>query len=189
MAYLARCAFQADSTRFGRVWADYLKTQESTMLLRRTIMLVLATGALHTSSPAAPPQTVSPQTLTQLQADPQRITVVDFFAQWCASCRKELPLISALHTRVDKTKVEFIGVDTDESVEVGVAFQNELRASGGLNFRVVNDPKQQIVKQLKPRGYPALYIIKDGVVVREYLGALANLDTLLAQDLKALGVH
>jgi cytochrome c biogenesis protein CcmG, thiol:disulfide interchange protein DsbE len=158
-------------------------------MLRRTMLLPILAAAIHTNSQAAPPTPIAPQTLAQLQADPQRVTVIDFFAQWCASCRKELPLISALHARVDQTKVEFIGVDTDESVEVGVAFQNELRASGGLNFRVVNDPKQQIVKQLKPRGYPALYVIKDGAIVREYLGALANLDTLLAQDLKALGVH
>jgi cytochrome c biogenesis protein CcmG, thiol:disulfide interchange protein DsbE len=161
------------------------------MSLRTAMMLLLtlAAAALHPHSYASPPIPVAPETLAKLQADPQRITVVDFFAQWCAACRKELPLISALHTRVDPSKVEFIGVDTDESLEVGIAFQNELRAAGSLNFRVVNDPQQQIVKQLKPRGYPALYVIKDGIVVREYLGALAHLDVLLAQDLKALGVH
>ncbi len=114
--------------------------------------------------------------------------MIDFFAEWCNSCRKELPLISAVHARADKKKVDFIGVDTSESVKAGSAFQKELRDKGGLSFRVVADPEQALVNSFKPRGYPALYILKDGKVVREHLGAIPNVDVVLERDLKALGV-
>jgi cytochrome c biogenesis protein CcmG, thiol:disulfide interchange protein DsbE len=153
--------------------------------MRRTLFGLLL--GMPICSQAAPPQAVDAVVIETLQIDPKRVTVVDFFAQWCGSCRKELPLVSALNLRADQSRVEFVGVDTDESLAAGQEFQREMRASGGLNFRVVNDPKQELVKRLKPRGYPALYIIKDGQVVREHLGALPNVDALVEQDLKALG--
>jgi thiol-disulfide isomerase/thioredoxin len=144
----------------------------------------LACGALHA---AAPGDAIDPAVLAKLQVDPARFTVVDFFAEWCISCRKELPLVSALHGRVDKKKIDFIGVDTDDTLKVAEAFQKEMRDKGALSFRVVNDPEQAVVKSFKPKGYPALYILKDGKVVREHLGAMPNVDAVLEKDLKALG--
>jgi cytochrome c biogenesis protein CcmG, thiol:disulfide interchange protein DsbE len=156
--------------------------------MHRTLpkMLFALVTALPVGSQAAPPQAVDAVVMETLQIDPKRVTVIDFFAQWCGSCRKELPLVSALHQRANRSKVEFVGVDTDDSLSLAQEFQSEMRANGGLNFRVVNDPRQELVKRLKPRGFPALYIVKDGQVVREYLGALPNVDALLEQDLKAL---
>jgi cytochrome c biogenesis protein CcmG/thiol:disulfide interchange protein DsbE len=144
----------------------------------------LVCGVLHA---AAPGETIDPTVLVRLQADPARFTVVDFFAEWCISCRKELPLVSALHGRTDKKKVDFVGVDTDDTAKAAEAFQKEMRDKGALTFRVVNDPEQVLVKSFKPKGYPALYILKDGKVVREHLGAMPNVDAVLEKDLKELG--
>ena len=150
---------------------------------------LVAAFAGPTAQAAAPGETIEPAVLARLQADPSRITVIDFFAEWCQSCRKELPLISALHGRIDKTRVEFIGINTDESPAVAAAFQKEMREKGALTFRVVNDPAQDLVKRFKPKGYPALYVLKDGKVVFEHLGAMPNVDSVLAQNLKTLGVN
>lgn len=130
---------------------------------------------------------VDPAVLARLEIDPAKLTVVDFFAQWCASCRKELPLISAVYGRVDKSKVDFVGVDTDDSLQVAELFQRDMRAKGALSFRAVNDPEQTLVGAFKPKGYPALYILKGGKVVRAHLGAIPNVDELLDKELKALG--
>ena len=127
--------------------------------------------------------------IAKLQIDLSKITVIDFFAEWCVSCKKELPLISAVNAKADKKKVEFIGVDTDDSIKVAEAFQADLRAKGALNFRTLNDPEQVIVRSFKPKGYPALYIIKDGKVARMHLGAITNIDALIEKELKALGVN
>lgn len=163
--------------------------------MNKTVLAALAVGLMWCSAPtaiAAPPTSTSdavdPAVLNKLSVDLGRVTVIDFFAEWCNSCRKELPLISAVHARADKKKVDFIGVDTSESVKAGSAFQKELRDKGGLSFRVVADPEQALVNSFKPRGYPALYILKDGKVVREHLGAIPNVDVVLERDLKALGV-
>ncbi len=101
------------------------------MLKKSSLLLFMMLGVLSWGH-AATGDAISAQTLERLGVDAKRITVIDFFAQWCASCRKELPLISALHQRIDKSKVEFLGVDTDDSVEVANAFQKEMRDIGCL---------------------------------------------------------
>jgi cytochrome c biogenesis protein CcmG, thiol:disulfide interchange protein DsbE len=129
---------------------------------------------------------VDPAVLAQLKVDPAKLTVIDFFAEWCGSCRKELPLVSATHARVDAQKVAFLGVDTSDDVNAGVAFQAEMRAKGGLSFATVSDAQQLLVKAFKPKGYPALYILKEGKIVKAHLGAMPNVDQLLAADFKEL---
>ncbi|MEY4589796.1 MAG: hypothetical protein RL497_1872 [Pseudomonadota bacterium] len=127
--------------------------------------------------------------LAQLNIDPNKVTVVDFFAEWCESCRKELPLISAVHTRSNVNKVAFLGVDTSDNASAGAAFQKSLRAQGGLTFTTLSDTQQTLVKAFKPKGYPALYLLKDGKVVKAHLGAMPNIDEALAADFDALGVN
>ena len=129
---------------------------------------------------------VDPTVLAQLKVDPAKLTVIDFFAEWCESCRKELPLISATHARVDAQKIAFLGVDTSDDVKAGAAFQEEMRAKGGLSFATVSDAQQVLVKSFKPKGYPALYILKGGKIVKTHLGAMPNVDQLLAADFKEL---
>jgi thiol-disulfide isomerase/thioredoxin len=161
-------------------------------ICRRTLApaLLAFIGVLSSTAAQAykPGDTVEPAVLERLGATGSRITIVDFFAEWCVSCRKELPLISAVNARSDQRKVEFVGIDTDDNPATAEAFQKELKARSALNFRVVNDPTQSLVGKFKPRGYPALYIIKDGKIVREHLGAMPNVDAVIEQDLKALGV-
>lgn len=132
---------------------------------------------------------IDPAILARLGASPEKVTVVDFFAEWCASCRKELLLISAAHGRADRKKADFVGVDTDDSLAVAEAFQKELKAKGAIGFRVVNDVDQGIVRKFKPRGYPALYLIKEGRIVREFVGAMPNIDAVIERELKALGAE
>ncbi len=150
-----------------------------------TLTLTLTLAA--SSALAFQPGEVLPSTiLAQLGASPSKITVVDFFAEWCESCRKELPLISALNSRSNKSQVEFIGIDSDDDIRAGQAFQKVMQDKGGLNFRVIDDPQQALVKAFKPRGFPALYIIQDGKLVKEHLGATPNIDVLVQQDLNVL---
>jgi cytochrome c biogenesis protein CcmG, thiol:disulfide interchange protein DsbE len=117
------------------------------------------------------------------------LDVGDFFAEWCESCRKELPLISAVHTRANASKIAFLGVDTSDSASAGAAFQQELRANGGLTFTTFSDTQQKLVKAFKPKGYPALYILKEGKVVKAHLGAMPNIDQALAADFNELGAN
>ena len=115
-----------------------------------------------------------------------KIYIIDFFASWCASCKKEIPLISKVNTTLDQDHVEIIGIDVDKDEKKGVAFQKKLTSEGKLNFRVVNDPMNLIVAKFNPIGMPALYYIKEGRVVDIIYGAVDNIDQKIILDMEKL---
>ena len=126
--------------------------------------------------------TLDPKITKTLKLDNSKITVIDFFASWCLSCKKELPLINRLHQNSDAEKIEILGIDTDKEIEKGEAFQKEL----GLKFRVYNDTTQEIIAAFDPVGMPACYIIKDGKVVDAIFGALSDIDKELVKKIEGL---
>ncbi len=130
--------------------------------------------------------TISKEMQQKLQLDANKITIVDFFASWCGSCKKEIPHISKVNKTLDPTKYEIIGIDVDKKLEEGLAFQKALKAKGDLNFRVINDPENEIVKAFNPIGMPALYYIKNHRVLKVLYGAIDDIDDVILNDLKAL---
>jgi thiol-disulfide isomerase/thioredoxin len=118
----------------------------------------------------------------KLSLEEGKIYIIDFFASWCGSCKEEMPLLIKASREMDKTKFELIGVDVDEELSKGEEFQKELN----ITFRVVNDPKNEIVKAFNPLGMPSLYVIKEGKVVDFLFGAKDNIDKLIADELKEL---
>ncbi len=129
---------------------------------------------------------VSKEIKNKLNIQENKIYVIDFFASWCSSCKREMPHLSKVNDTIDKSKIELIGIDVDENLEKGQTFQKELREAKSLNFRVVDDPKGEIVKLFEPLGIPALYIVKDGKVIDFLFGAKDDIDKLLLDVLKEL---
>jgi len=121
----------------------------------------------------------------RLSLDSNKLTIVDFFAEWCVSCRHELPEVNDLYQSLEGTGVTVLGVDVDEEVEVGLAFQKQL----GLDFPVVNDPDQELVNEFKPIGMPALYYIYQGQVLKVRFGAINNISQVITADLAEMGVE
>ena len=115
-----------------------------------------------------------------------KVYIIDFFASWCASCKKEIPLISKANTTLDKDHVEIIGIDVDKDEAKGVAFQERLTLEGKLNFRVINDPMNLIIEKFNPIGMPALYYIKEGKVVDIIYGAVDNIDQKIISDMEKI---
>lgn len=48
-----------------------------------------------------------------------KVTVVNFWATWCAPCREEMPMLNAVRTRLAPRGVEVVGVALDDKVSVG----------------------------------------------------------------------
>jgi thiol-disulfide isomerase/thioredoxin len=45
------------------------------------------------------------------------ITVVNFWATWCAPCREELPMLTSLNTQFSAKKVRFVAISADENAD------------------------------------------------------------------------
>lgn len=110
------------------------------------------------------------------------VAVIDFFASWCISCKKELPLMQKMSVDLANSGIKIVGVDTDENINDGLAFQKEL----GLKFFVFNDTKEEVVSKFEPVGMPAIYYVKDKKVVKTLFGAVDNIDKVILNDLKGI---
>jgi peroxiredoxin len=112
--------------------------------------------------------------------------VINYWAQWCAPCRTEIPELNALDEQLKSRNVAVLGVNFD-------ALQGDKLAAAaeemGVTFTVLaSDPAQRF--QL-PRAevLPVTYIVDDHGSIRETLfgeqtaaGLTARLDQLMAKD-------
>jgi thiol-disulfide isomerase/thioredoxin len=117
------------------------------------------------------------QTKLNLEAD--KVYIVDFFASWCKSCKKELPLVANIYN--DKI-AQVVGVNVDKNQEDGEKFVKDL----SLPFPVVYDIDKSLVKTFDPLGFPAIYYVKDGKVLHVIFGAVEDIDKKIAEDIKSI---
>jgi thiol-disulfide isomerase/thioredoxin len=115
----------------------------------------------------------------KLKLESDKIYVVDFFASWCKSCKKELPLISKIYTN---KIAKVIGINVDKNQEDGEDFVKELK----LPFPIVYDSDKSVVEAFNPMGFPAIYYVKNGQVLNVIFGAVEEIDKKIKEDLKAI---
>ena len=115
----------------------------------------------------------------KLKLESDKVYVVDFFASWCKSCKKELPLISNIY---NKKIAQVVGVNVDKNREDGEKMVKELE----LPFPIVYDTNKNLVEAFNPIGFPAVYYIKNGQILNVIFGAVEEIDKKIAEDIKAI---
>ena len=150
------------------------------MLKKLLLITAISTTALFSYEVG---DRVDAEIAKQLNIKDEKVYVVDFFASWCASCKIELPLISALDKQLDKSKYKIIGVNCDKKINKGKDFVKKLN----LPFDIVYDNKSKIISKFAPIGVPAIYYIKDLKVEKVIFGAVHNIDQKIQNDLKNIG--
>jgi len=103
------------------------------------------------------------------------IYVLNFFASWCSSCKKELPLINQLPQGIN-----VIGINIDKERAKGESFVKELK----LDFTILYDSDNAVVQKFDPVGVPAIYFIKNGQVIAQRFGALNQIDQFILNTIK-----
>ena len=101
--------------------------------------------------------------------------VLNFWASWCAPCKKEMPAFERVHQRVGDD-VAFLGVNGNDSRRLALRLIEET----GVSYPSVYDPDDTLYRRYKLVGRPVTVLIgADGEVVASRAGELDE-DELIA---------
>ncbi len=84
-----------------------------------------------------------------------RWLVVNYWAQWCTSCLKEIPELNQLHLNYNSNKMNIIGINFDKPLIVELKRQI---TSFNIKFPVILNDFSGEVGHFKPAGLPVTYI-------------------------------
>jgi len=115
----------------------------------------------------------------ELKLENDKVYLLDFFASWCKSCKKELPLVQKVY---EANGVNVIAINVDKKREDG----EKLVAKLGVTFTVLYDSDKSLVEVFDPMGFPAIYYVKNNQIVKVIFGAVDNIDEQIIDDVKEL---
>lgn len=111
-----------------------------------------------------------------------RVVLVNFWATWCVSCRREMPDLQRLHEELAAEGVVIVGISTDRDSAKVRPYIEEL----GIGYQVLLDPGAITPIMFgELEGYPKTYVMdREGLLYSSYLGAQEK--AVFEQDLRHL---
>lgn len=96
-----------------------------------------------------------------------RVVVVDFWASWCAPCRRSFPWLDAMQRKYADAGLVVIGVNEDNAFEDAEAFLKAVPVS----FRIVPDADGEVARAFGLMAMPSTYVFgRDGEIAARHLG-------------------
>ena len=97
--------------------------------------------------------------------------VINFWATWCVPCKKELPDLSLLKSKIKKYNIDVLTISIDKkNIKDQLVF---LSKNGASNLDHLFDKEMKIFKALKLRGIPTTIIVdQNSVVISKHEGVL-----------------
>jgi len=100
------------------------------------------------------------------------VTVVNVWASWCVACRAEHPELEAAYRRLAPYGVQFVGINTQDTVQAARAFLADM---GGSSYPSVLDPQGRKVVDWGVFGVPETFLIDhDGRIRQKAIGAVTE---------------
>lgn len=116
----------------------------------------------------ARPLTTADGATTTLAAWDGQVVVVNFWASWCAPCRRELPQLDGWNTDWAPRGAHVVAVSLDSDRERARRFASDQE----LKLTVLHDGPEGLARQLDLPAVPTTYVLdRDGVVVLEVQGS------------------
>lgn len=98
-----------------------------------------------------------------------KAVVLNFWATWCAPCRKEMPSLAALQSELDESEAVVLAVAVGRNDPADV--ERFLSETGAENLAIAYDPKQAFASSFGVLGLPATILIDpDGNEVARLTG-------------------
>jgi peroxiredoxin len=104
-----------------------------------------------------------------------RVVYLDFWASWCAPCRKSFPWMDEMQARYGERGLKIIAISLDRERAAAKELLRELGAQVTIGF----DPTGEVAAAYKVRAMPSSYLIdRNGNIHKVHLGFF----TALKQD-------
>lgn len=110
--------------------------------------------------------------------------IVNYWSEWCAPCRVEIPMFNALAQELESSNVSIVGINFDEDPrDVTLDIAEEM----GIKFPTLTLEESAALELRAPDVMPTTYILNpDGEVVAKLIG-MQERDDILAR-LEELGL-
>lgn len=86
-----------------------------------------------------------------------RHVLLNFWATWCAPCRKEMPMLDALQSEFGGDAFEVVTVATGRNSVPGI--RRFFEETGVENLPILLDPKQELAREMAVLGLPITVLI------------------------------
>ena len=99
----------------------------------------------------------------------QNLTIINFWATWCAPCKEEMPHLDKLLSKIKFKDIKIIPINiADEKLEKSKEFFEELNIS---NLEIFYGSSLDLAKEFKLRGIPTtIFIDKEGYEFARVIG-------------------
>lgn len=113
-----------------------------------------------------------------------QVVWVDFWASWCAPCRRSFPWMNQMLERYEAQGLQIIGVNLDKERELAATFLAETPADFDLRY----DPAGALAERYGVQAMPSSFLLDaDGNVIAEHFGfRFADTEEYEAAIVKAL---
>ncbi len=136
----------------------------------------LLAGDMRKLVPVASPGAPLEADLTDMADAPHKLSqyrgkylLVNFWATWCAPCRREMPSLDRLEAQAGNARFAVIGVATGRNALP--AMKKFLDEAGVRHITLLRDPQQQFARSVGILGLPATLILDpDGREIARMIG-------------------
>ena len=112
-----------------------------------------------------------------------KIVVISFWATWCPPCRKELPVLEAIHNSIGDDRLEVIAVNTEDQR----TYRGALRRLRDYKMTLVHDRRGILQRQYGVDGLPHMVIVGiKGIVVSVKRGYSVDMVVPIVDELNSL---
>lgn len=149
--------------------------------------LVLCVCALPAAAaPAAPTGSVSAEESAasfDLASFKGKVVYLDFWASWCAPCRKSFPWLNRLQAKYGEEGLVVVAVNVDRERRKADEFLEKHPA----DFRVVYDPEGKLASHYDLKGMPSTFLIdRSGAERAAHVGFRENETETLEKTVRLL---
>jgi len=126
----------------------------SSLLILSVLFAPLQAATLDKPAPDFTLKSLSGKNI-KLSEQAGNVVMLNFWASWCGPCRKEMPLLNALHKKYEKLGFVILGVNVEQELKLAKSFL----ADTPVDFPILFDVSNKVSKAYDVIAMPTTVMI------------------------------